>query len=446
VTIDPKTLKDLEIWGRPNSGASGVIQLIDRTRTRVGRENLRGRLTRPYGSVSEISDAQQTHAFLAARADSLRLLIESTICDGVERYLEGPWPLPRLTTWSSGVLEGYVSTLPRAYFYEVESGQFRIKALLQVALELQTQLDPAPTAQLRALQRQLSELLESEELVALSGYCCERSRRGRLRFDRHARGIAKRHLHLVLHCIGATDAMLSLGLATTEHGWSYPTFGDSLAIKGLFHPLLASSIPNDVVTDDVVRLAFVSGPNMSGKSTLLKAIGIAVLLGQAGCGVPAEAMSFRPARALFASLGVTDDLARGESYYLAEVRRLRALAETINANPRTLALLDEPFRGTNTEDAIEATRAIASRLACLPQTLTFVASHLSQAVASFHDHRGVCTMHFSASVKEGDIEFDYMMRAGLSTQRLGIALLQHQEVLDLLDAAARPSDESANLG
>lgn len=87
MTVDPKTLKDLEIWSRSASSASGVIQLVDRTRTRVGRENLRRRLTRPYGSVSEISDAQQTHAFLAARADSLRPLIESTICDGVERYL-----------------------------------------------------------------------------------------------------------------------------------------------------------------------------------------------------------------------------------------------------------------------------------------------------------------------------------------------------------------------
>lgn len=188
--------------------------------------------------------------------------------------------------------------------------------------------------------------------------------------------------------------MLSLGLATTEHGWSYPTFGDSLAIKGLFHPLLAASIPNDVVTDDVVRLAFVSGPNMSGKSTLLKAIGIAVLLGQAGCGVPAEAMSFRPAQALFASLGVNDDLSRVESYYLAEVHRLRDLAEAITANPRTLALLDEPFRGTNTADAIEATREIGSKLASLPQALTFIASHLSQAVEFFHGHRSVRTMHF----------------------------------------------------
>jgi DNA mismatch repair protein MutS len=96
------------------------------------------------------------------------------------------------------------------------------------------------------------------------------------------------------------DAKLSIGLATAEHGWCYPTISEEgLTFLGLYHPLLKDGVQNDLVIRDTVRVCFITGPNMSGKSTLLRAVGIATMLAQSGCGVPAKAMSFAPNQALF---------------------------------------------------------------------------------------------------------------------------------------------------
>jgi DNA mismatch repair protein MutS len=246
----------------------------------------------------------------------------------------------------------------------------------------------------------------------------------------------------VLQLMGTVDAMLSIGIASKELGWSYPTFSDRLQIRGLWHPLIhGTGVRNDFAMGEPVRVCFVSGPNMSGKTTLLKAVGIATLLAQIGSGVPAESMSFEPFDALLSSIDITDNLGRGESFYLAEVRRLAGLANLVRAHPRTLALVDEPFRGTNTQDAIEGTTEIVSGLLSLPSALVVVASHLSQVMLAFEGHAGIHALHFAASVVAGEIAFDYEARPGVSTQRLGMMLLRKENVLELLKAAeAAPRD------
>lgn len=437
MNVDVQTINDLKIVGDYSRGSPCVLQLVDRTRTQVGRKNLRRLLTAPYKTACEIRDAQQAHAFLAGHVDRVSELIEPTICDGVERYLRSEWAFPESTAGLSHLIDSYIAPLPKTYFHEVESGQFRILALLQAAAELHAELRAAPAPSLRALATKLAQLLESGVIHQLAAAGEGRARHSRIQFDDHARRVARATLIEMLECFGAADAMLSIGLATAEHGWCYPTFEDGLSIRGLHHPLLKdAAVPNDVVLGDSIRVALVSGPNMSGKSTFLQAIGVSVQLAQAGCGVPAKAMSFMPFQASFANLSINDNLARGESFYLSEVRRLRRLAETIIAVPRTLVLLDEPFRGTNTNDSLDATRGVISKLVSLPRSVAFVASHLSQVVSAFDGQPHVCALHFAANVKQKDILFDYTVRPGLSTQRIGMALLQQEQVLELLDAAA----------
>jgi DNA mismatch repair protein MutS len=82
-------------------------------------------------------------------------------------------------------------------------------------------------------------------------------------------------------------------VTTIEHGWSYPRPGSRLNLTGLFHPFLGQrAVPNDLELGEDVRICFVTGPNMAGKSTFSKAIATAVLLAHCGCGVPAAAMEF----------------------------------------------------------------------------------------------------------------------------------------------------------
>jgi DNA mismatch repair ATPase MutS len=180
-------------------------------------------------------------------------------------------------------------------------------------------------------------------------------------------------------------------------------------------------------------VCFVTGPNMAGKSTFLKAVGIAILLAHAGCGVPAASMEFPAVRTIFSSVQIVDNLSAGESFYLVEVRRIKSLAGALHAHRSAVAVLDEPFRGTNVHDAAEATLAVITRLAAHPAALVFVASHLAEIVPSLADDRRVCLLHFSADVSGDRPVFDYQLRPGLSSQRLGMTLLKQEGVLELLE-------------
>src|SRR5206468_6000882 len=140
------------------------------------------------------------------------------------------------------------------------------------------------------------------------------------------------------------EAFWSVGVATVEHGWSYPQPSSRLRAIGLVHPFLGrNAVPNDIHLDDQVRVCFVTGPNMAGKSTFLKAVAVAVLLAHGGSGVPAAMMEFPTVGAIFSSVQIVDNVSAGESFYLAEVRRIKSLALALHEHGSAIAVIDEPF-------------------------------------------------------------------------------------------------------
>jgi DNA mismatch repair ATPase MutS len=242
-------------------------------------------------------------------------------------------------------------------------------------------------------------------------------------------------LQELLERAGTVEAMWSMAVATVEHGWSYPTPGRRLAVCGLRHPFLGSrGVPNDLQLTDDARVCFVTGPNMAGKSTFLRAVATAMLLAHAGCGVPATSMMFPVVSAIFSSIQILDNVSTGESFYLAEVRRIKALATALQNGAPGLAVVDEPFRGTNVHDAAEATLAVITRLAAHPRALVFIASHIAEIAPAIAVDARIRLLHFSANVTAEQPTFDYRLRDGVSTQRLGMMLLKQEQVLDLLGA------------
>ena len=185
---------------------------------------------------------------------------------------------------------------------------------------------------------------------------------------------------------------------------------------GLAHPLLVGGVPNDVRLDSSQPLLLVSGSNMSGKSTLLRAVGVNTLLALSGA--PVRARSLRIA-ALHtgASIRVTDSLQEGSSRFYAEILRIRNILDL----PRpALFLLDELLHGTNSHDrkigAEGIVRALLARGA-----IGLVTTH-DLALADIARARNV---HFEDRIEEGKILFDYRLREGV---------VEHSNALDLMRA------------
>ncbi len=203
--------------------------------------------------------------------------------------------------------------------------------------------------------------------------------------------------------------------------WCTPRFdagGRSLEAEDLFHPLIAEAVPNTLRTGGDSIL--ITGSNMSGKSTFLRTIGVNVVLAQTIRTVAARAWC-APRFRLATSIGRSDSLLEGKSYYLAEVERIGEMLHRSEENGPWLFLLDELFRGTNTVERVAAGKAVLQHLN-RGNHLLMVATHDLELLDLLGEE--FTFVHFRESVDEGGLSFDYRLRDGVSSTRNAIALLE----------------------
>jgi hypothetical protein len=223
------------------------------------------------------------------------------------------------------------------------------------------------------------------------------------------------------------DVMTNLGDS------SYDFVDSTLAATNLGHPLLPPEVcvGNDVAVGPPGRFLLVTGSNMSGKSTLLRAIGVNVTLAQAGGPVCAQALDLVPV-ALATSMRVQDSLEQGVSYFMAELQRLK---DVVSAAERAceqgeripLFLLDEILHGTNTAERQIAARRIILHLLDLGATGAVSTHDLSLAAAPELAERAAI-VHFSEQFARGaeglTMRFDYQLRPGIATSTNALKLME----------------------
>ena len=238
--------------------------------------------------------------------------------------------------------------------------------------------------------------------------------------------------------LGEVEALASLAtLKFDQPAWPFPQFTDEARIeaRALGHPLLPASsrVVNDVTLGPPGTFLLVTGSNMSGKSTLLRTLGVNVVLAQAGAPVCAEALRLPAAITLATSLRVEDSLQEGVSFFMAELRRLASVVEAADAIPEApgspvlLYLLDEILRGTNTEE----------RQIIVGKVVMHLLGRRAIGAISTHDlslaevpalASATQTVHFREDFEEGPdgaiMRFDYQMRPGLSTTTNALKLLR----------------------
>jgi len=208
--------------------------------------------------------------------------------------------------------------------------------------------------------------------------------------------------------------------------------GPSFVAERLAHPLLDDAVPNDVSLERPGQLLLVTGSNMSGKSTLLRAIGLNTALALAGGPVSARRLSLS-ALHTWTSMRVQDSLEQGVSFFYAEVRRLKHVLEGAAEHPReALVLVDEMLLGTNTRERRLASEEV---LHLLVQTgcIGAVTTHdLSLAELARTPGSSLVPVHFQDVLEDGRMRFDYTLRQGVvqSTNALRVLALAGIPVRD----------------
>lgn len=225
------------------------------------------------------------------------------------------------------------------------------------------------------------------------------------------------------------EALLSLACFAAEQPggcWPAPAREMQLSIEHGRHPLIdpADAVPNSLHLARQPNLWIVTGSNMSGKSTFLRMAGVNVVLAQSGCVVLADAMTWSPMR-LITDLRVRDNLNKGESYFLAEVRQLRRMIAPPPGAEPILGLVDEPFRGTNHREQRAATLAIVEQLTGTNH-LFLIATH-DATVTRIADDVHAQNHHFQEQLGERELTFDYQLRPGPARTRNAIRVLEREQ-------------------
>jgi hypothetical protein len=466
---------DLDLFGPGN-----LFELLSIARTRMGESALAAWLLSP-AAVATIQERQKSSAELRERLDLREdmAVLGETAGVGVQpeelvRWAESPnrltagWILPvalllpllliaAVVLWdSSGLVAPIVVVLALEYgvvrslrkhltdvFRSTEQAFDNLRLL--AALTERLEREPVESALVKRLVAQLSsEGLRASRAIGRLGIVVQfvESRRNfiiaildlPLLYSVHAALAAERwrrhHGHAVrvwLQTIGEIEALVSLS------GYSYERPDDALPeiVEGaaffdavsIGHPLLpnAACVRNDVTIAGETCVLLISGSNMSGKSTLLRTVGINTVLAMAGAPVRAQRLRLSPLQ-VGANIRINDSLHEGSSRFYAEITRLRQLNELAARTPALLFLLDEVLQGTNSKDRFIGAQGVIRAL--LGRGAIGLVSTHDLALTEIEVGGGLRNLHFQDDLVDGRMKFDFKLHEGIVTKSNGLELMR----------------------
>ncbi|ELY48152.1 DNA mismatch repair protein MutS [Natronorubrum sulfidifaciens] len=228
--------------------------------------------------------------------------------------------------------------------------------------------------------------------------------------------------------LATLDALVSLATVAAQYDYCRPEIiegdqhGLEIDIEGGRHPVVertqASFVPNDAALTDDQRLAVITGPNMSGKSTYMRQVAQIVLLAQVGSFVPAKAARLTPVDRIFTRVGASDDIAGGRSTFMVEMDELATILR--EADERSLVLLDEVGRGTSTADGLAIAQAITEHIHDAVGATTLFATHHHPLTELADDLEAAFTLHFEVEQDDGEVVFHHEIAPGAATGSYGV--------------------------
>lgn len=433
--VDKTTLSDLSIFHHEEE--LSVFHHLNFTRTIEGKEWLRQMLSKPLTDLRSIKDAQTIIKETMQAIDVWPEAITNGTIMVIERFYDTPVNELPSNPGTIGTLSYQIFSAPDFALtrYSVQHAISFVQGLHQTA----GLLKHTQSTQLQTWCEHIKMLLNKPVVADMKVWDKKKKLRGEdiLRFGHFLKRQFKYEIFELIDIYSRLDAYYSLAMACRKYGFTFPELKESaepyIEAKQLFHPLLQTPVAYDVKLNKNENFLFLTGANMAGKSTFIKAIGVAVYMAHIGMGVPAQQMQLSMFDGLLSNIQAADNIIKGESYFFNEVQRIRSTIERISNGKKWLILIDELFKGTNVQDAMKCSTVVIEGLRKMNNALFILSTHLYEIGEALKQYSNIQFRYFETHVENDQLVFSYHLKEGISNDRLGYLILRREGVVDMLE-------------
>lgn len=433
--IDQTTLIDLAILS--NNDDESIFKVFNHTQTNGGKFYLHQLLKNPLSNTDKIIDTQNTIKHL----QSIIVDIPTTISNGTIMVMEkfydtaiNSYP-SKCNSFNCFLYSIFskadfaLSKYSLRHFVQFIKGIKKIQSILNPSLS-QLAKFWSEKIDVHTKNKWIKALVNIDDVTTLS-------KQQILNYSSQLRSSFKQDCFELIEIYCQIDAYLSVVETMNNQKYTFPTFQQSSAptIKAeqLWHPLLCNATAYDVELNKEENFLFLTGANMAGKSTFIKAVGVSVYLSHLGFPVPCKKLELSYFDGLLSNINIVDNIFKNESYFFNEVKRIKSTVEKVNDNKNWLILIDELFKGTNIQDAMKCSLTVIKGLQKKQNALFILSTHLYEIGEDLKSNKNIQFKYFETAIKNGELAFSYQLKNGISNDKLGYLILEREGVVDILN-------------
>lgn len=434
---DKITLKDLSIYG--SEGQSNIFSLLDHTTSMMGRDMLKKMIQQPPSGFGLLLKTQDVIKFWHKYPDLWTKEISNGTLVMLDKFFESADHQSRPPVGLVLVVGPIFQKLfNKNQYHFTKFSLSHLSDFFKGCNTLVSLLQHSEVPELLASELEKMQAELDHELVdVIIGINANTAYKDLMQVNYLARRELKSMVHRLMLHYSRIDAWRSLAICTHLQNWIFPTLvagtETCYCTQGLYHPLISTPIAYDITLDRGKNFMILTGANMSGKTTFMRAMGVGAMLAHLGMGVPAQFMKISFMEGVITNMHVEDNILKGESYFFAEVQRMKQTAAKLLQPNTHLVLMDELFKGTNVHDACECTKAVVEGLLKHKEHLMVLSTHLYEVAHQFADDSNISFAYFETLMDDaGSYNFTYTLKQGISNDRIGYKILLKEGVIDLL--------------
>lgn len=425
LNTDEQTLNDIRIFGKKDG--KGIFDIYNHCHTRGGEILLEGMFRQPLSDGEVIIRRCSTIAGFSKRQISFPY--DASLLDMAEKYL------------ASSNASGQHQRSPEQGALSEKETYNGVSAIIELIQATKRFVQSDSFSDNHAYEKEgqdIASLINDPVFVPVH----KELQKGKVAYaavtayDTLFRMQGRGKIELLLKHIYLLDVYLSIAKVAADRKFVFPKVLNkgycALLLEGLYHPELESPVSNNISMGARHNVIFLTGANMAGKSTFLRAISTALYIAHMGFPVAASRMEFSVMDGIYTTINLPDNLGIGASHFYAEVLRVKKIASELHQGKSLFVIFDELFRGTNVKDAHEATVAITGAFSRKKNSMFIISSHIVEAGEDMVQNNNVGFLYLPTRMNGHVPEYTYKLNQGITDDRHGMIIIRNEGILDIL--------------